>query len=433
MTLSEWVRREAFWGLDAIRGSKIRNHYKDVQNIHENCDDPDVARKHADYLQFILDYAVHYVPYYSKIEPDGSLNSFPVVNKNIIRNNFKAFQSIQFKESGIIKMHTSGSTGTPFTVWHDRNKRDRVYAEMIYLWGKAGYQVGMRYLFLKMQPSLSRLTAWARNVLLYSALNQDEEKLEDIRQLLKADLKVQMILCYPSILGNLASYLTACGDTPEMFNIKTIIGFGESFPEKAQLRLKGIFDCNVVSLYSNQENGMLALECAGNKEFHINSASYHIELLKNESNDPVAVGEPGRIVVTDLFNHAMPLIRYDTGDIGVWKKEADCDWKSQVFSSVDGQKTDFIFDTRGKRLSPHIVSIILEPFDRLLQFQFIQEDAKKYLLKLNDAGDREADASIVLAFKNLLGEDAVVVIEHVHEIPVLSSGKRKEVVCNYQK
>jgi phenylacetate-CoA ligase len=152
-----------------------------------------------------------------------------------------------------------------------------------------------------------------------------------------------------------------------------------------------------------------------------------------DSDDPVSVGEHGRVVVTDLFNHAMPLIRYDTGDVGVLKEEAECGWYSQVFSCIEGQKIDMIFDTNGNEKSPHKISVILEPFNKLLQYQFVQEGAKRYVLKLNGAEGHYKDAAFVDLLKEFLGKDAEIVIEHVHEVPVLASGKRKEVECNYKR
>jgi phenylacetate-CoA ligase len=333
-------------------------------------------------------------------------------------------------------MHTSGSTGTPFVVRQDKNKRNRVYAEMMYFWGKAGYQIGMKYVFFRIWTSLTRkskLLAWARNILMYDIVRLDEENLEEIRNILKSDRKIRMLLGYASTFENLANYLLTCGDTPHMYNVSSIISFGEYLPEITREKLKNIFNCNIVSLYSNQENGMLAQGCVENKEFHVNSASYHIELLKLDSDDLVSVGELGRIVVTDLFNHAMPLIRYDTGDIGIWKIEAECGWYSQVLSHIQGGTADLIFDTKGNEISSGLIYILMWPFNKLLQFQFVQEGAKQYTLKLNGSEGHYDDAAFVDMLKESLGKDAEIVIEHVHEIPVLASGKRKCVACNYVK
>jgi phenylacetate-CoA ligase len=330
-------------------------------------------------------------------------------------------------------MSTSGSTGAPFVVRQDKNKRSRVYAEMMYFWGKAGYQVGMKYVFFRISNPFNLLTAWARNVLVLDDRRHDEESFEKFRQILKSDRKIRMLLSLPSTLDDLVNYLLACGDTLKRNNIFTIICYGEALSKTTREKLKKVFMYNIVSLYSNQEFGMLALECVENKEFHLNSASYHVELLKMDSDDPVSVGEPGRIVVTDLFNHAMLLIRYDTGDIAVWKKEAECGWYSQVISSVQGQMIDIIFDTQGNKKSPHAISVLMSPFDKLLQYQFVQEGAKQYVLKLNGSEGYYDDATFVDLLKEFLGKDAEIVIEHVNEIPVLESGKRKEVVNNYRK
>ncbi len=400
----------------------------------ENGQDLMVSKKPEEYLHGIMRYAVENVGFYKEFKSLDSVRSFPVINKNIIRDNYDAFQSLKFQGSSVMNLHTSGSTGTPFVVRQDKNKRSRVLAEMIYFWGKAGYQIGIRYVFLRLRTSMDKRIAWARNVRMWDIQEQDEENLEELRSLLQSDHKIKFLLGFPSALENLANYLLTFGYYPKMDNIHTIIGFGEAFPKRAQEKLKTIFmKCNVVSLYSNTENGMLALECVENKEFHVNSASYFIELLKLDSDDPVNVGEPGRIVVTDLFNHAMPLIRYDTGDVAIRKEDPECGWHSQVLSSIEGQKVDLIFDTLGNQKSPHNISFLLEPFDRLLQYQFVQEGAKSYTLKLNGSEGKYDDMVFVDLLKNFLGQDAEILIEHVHEIPVLASGKRKEVVNNYIK
>jgi phenylacetate-CoA ligase len=428
---NEWIRRQVFWTLDFVQGSKIRTHYQDIKFMLENTEDPVVVKKHEDYLLKILKYASENIPYYQQLRDLQTLTSFPVVNKNIIRDHYEAFLSSQYSKGKFIIKQTSGSTGTPFSVRHNNDKRDRVYAEMIYLWGKAGYRIGMKYVFFRVRYSYNKLTALVRNVVVLGIGSQDQENFEKIRVRLKNDHKIGMILSYPSTLDNLANYLLRCGDTPDMFNFKTIIGYGEAFPEVTRKKLQKIFNSTIVSIYSNEENGQMAIECVENKEFHINSASYHIELLDINKDEPVQEGEVGRIVVTDLFNYAMPLIRYDTGDLAVWKKVPDCGWTTPVFTSTQGQRTDLIFDTQGKAKSPHNISVLMSPFDKLLQYQFIQQDARQYVLKLNGARKYYDDAKFESLIKKLLGEDSEVIIEHVDEIPVLASGKRKEVICNY--
>ncbi len=428
--LSEWIRSASYWTLDFLRGSSVKKHYEDIKSIIEKNEVTSQKKN----LNNILDYASTNVKFYKPYSDYTSLNDFPVINKNVMKEHYDDFQSPEFLQSNVTNMHTSGSTGTPFVVRQNADKRNRCLAEMMYFWGKAGYRIGMKYVYFRIWTSInkkSKISAFSRNVVMCNVLSNDKEKLEEIRQMLKSDRKIKMLLGYASTFENLANYLIECKDTPEMFNVKTIITISELLPETTREKLKLVFGCPVVSHYSNSENGVIAQECIEGKEFHVNIASFKVEILNFDNDDPVPIGEPGRIVITDLFNRAMPIIRYDTGDIGVQRKEAGCAWSSLVLSSVQGRKVDFIFDTKGTKLSPHTVTNYMWGFDKIRQFQFIQEDVKEYTLKLNGAKDYYNDEDFIVTFKGFLGQDAVITIEHVTEIPVLASGKFKYTVCKY--
>lgn len=431
--LSEWMRRSGFWMLDFLKGSKVRKHLINIEFIMENIDDPRIRKMQDNYLQQMLIYAKERVPLYKGVN-GTDLKSFPIVNKTIIKENYKDFQSIDFRDKKVVDLHTSGSTGTPFVVRQDPNKRNRVFAEMIYFWEKAGFKIGMKYIFFRIWTDVNRkskMTAWARNIVMYDILRLDKENLESVRETLKADKRIKMLISYASTFDNIATYLHNLGDMPEMFSIKTILSSSEVLQRSTREKLKLVFGCNVVSLYSNQENGTLAQECIENTEFHLNTASYYFEFLKLDKDEPAELNEPARIVVTDLFNHAMPLIRYDTGDMALLKENCECGWNTKAVKAILGRVMDCIYDTSGRVISPITVTNYMWPFDKLLQFQFVQNDEKEYILKLNDAKDIYEDNEFIKLFKELLGNDAIINIEHVNEIPVLNSGKRKHVVCKY--
>ena len=431
---SEWARRTGFWMLDFLRGSNVRRHLRDIEFIMENIDSATVRGKQHDYLSNIISYTKDQVPFYKGIA-GTALDSFPTVDKNIIKQHYDSFQSLEFRDQKMIDLHTSGSTGTPFVVRQDPNKRNRVYAEMMYFWGKAGYQIGMKYVFFRVWTDINRkgkISAWARNLVMHDILSLDQDSLETVRQMLKTDDKIEMLLSYASTFDNLAHHLYDLGDTPEMFSIKTILSSSEVLQEATREKLKSVFGCNVVSLYSNQENGTLAQECIDNTEFHLNTASYYFEFLKLDKDAPAALDEPARIVVTDLFNRAMPLIRYDTGDIATLTDQCLCGWKTKAVKHIHGRAMDCIYDTQGRMISPVTITNYMWPFDKLLQFQFIQEGRRHYSLRLNGATEFYTDEEFINLFKGLLGREAIITIEHVNEIPVLSSGKSKHVVCHYK-
>jgi phenylacetate-CoA ligase len=181
------------------------------------------------------------------------------------------------------------------------------------------------------------------------------------------------------------------------------------------------------------ENGFIAQQCIEeNNEYHINTASFHIELLAMDEDNPAQPGEMGRVVITDLFNYAMPLIRYDTGDIATMQTDSSCSLKTPVFKSIEGRRMDFIYSSAGHLLSPGVITNTMWKYP-VRQFQFIQQSEKEYCMKLNPNKQGRPDEKKLLSeLKNYLGQDAVISFDYVDEIPVLASGKRKKIVNNYR-
>ena len=135
-------------------------------------------------------------------------------------------------------------------------------------------------------------------------------------------------------------------------------------------------------------------------------------------------------MITDLFNYAFPMIRYDTGDLGIMDVESENEFP--VLREIYGRIRDCVYATDGALISPTKTSVMMWQAKGVRQWQFIQQSRKEYLLKINSAED--VDRKYLKArFQNLMGADAVIRIEQVEEIPVLSSNKRRAVVCNYQK
>ena len=135
-----------------------------------------------------------------------------------------------------------------------------------------------------------------------------------------------------------------------MNNTKAVIAQAEGLSQNTKKGISYYFNTQAVSRYSNNENGIIAQQIAEDNEFIVNEASFFVEILDIDSDTPVPDGTPGRIVITDLFNYCTPLIRYDTGDIGVLGKKEVMGHSRKVFKSVEGRKLDIIYDTKGSLL-----------------------------------------------------------------------------------
>ena len=215
--------------------------------------------------------------------------------------------------------------------------------------------------------------------------------------------------------------------SPEV-RIRSVITMSEGLNDYTKLAGEKYFKCPVLSRYSNIENGILAQQTLSDPvNFMINRASYWIEILHPETNAPLPLGSLGKIVVTDFYNEVMPLIRYDTGDLGVIVKKRMDGMDCLVLSKIEGRKLDQIFNTKGELISSYIVYKNMWKYTEIEQYQLIQKTRAKYVFKIC-ASEFRREAQLVQEFKEYLGDDADFEIQYVKEIPLLASGKRKKVV-----
>lgn len=421
------ARRAGFWALDLVRGGEIRRNYKDIKRRLTETD------INTEQLQKLLNHAVQNTAFYADKDP-SDINSFDIIDKNIIKGRWDDLHAQNYIGKPLHYMSTSGSTGTPFTMEWDMGKRKRQLADLIYLNEIVGQKLGQRYVYFRVwndDNRKSKIELFLQNLLAINILHIDDTVLENIRQRLKRRPYINSCLAYASTYELLGRYIHSKGDTPDMFPMKTLVSGSEVLSMEMKDLLKKTFGCRIIDRYSNEENGFLAQTGDMSDMFNVNIASFMIEILKPDSDEPAEPGELGRIVITDLYSFAIPLIRYDTGDMAVLAEVKD-GWATTL-KTIQGRKLDVIYDTKGGRLTPHTLSVYMWKYKDLKQYQFIQEDEKRYVCKVNGAEGHYEDEEMISYLKTVFGEDADIKIEHVEGIPVLASGKFSKTVCKYRK
>lgn len=422
------IRYYVFWVLDALKGGKIKSHYEEIKALMQS---DDISEWQKEKINILLKTASQNSKFYSEYESYKSIEECPIINKSIIKDNYDDIVSKKYERAQLHKMSTSGSTGTPFETLQNPEKRRRVLAELIYFNEIVGQNVGDKFIFYRIwtdKNKKSTLDRIKQNLLPIDILYQDDENLKHIIDILLRDKKIKSTLAYASTYDRMLKYLRE-NKVSGKFNVKAMVSSSEILSDNTRDGLEEIIGCRVVNRYSNQENGVLAQSDLLRREMIVNKASYYVEILKLDSDEPADVGEVGRIVVTDLFNFAMPIIRYDTGDLGVVAKRN----KDGIHSieSVQGRRDDVIYDTKGRTLTSHTWGVYMWKYDKLKQYQFIQESQKGYVLKVNGAEGNYTDEEFDATLRSVLGDDADIRIEHVSDIPILASGKFKRTICNY--
>lgn len=427
------LRNAAFWYLDSVRGRPIGEAYQELQELDRMDSRSTEMLNHQQLaLDNLLQHAISTTKFYEDIKA-SSLADFPVVNKNIIRDKQDDFISKKYNKSRLITMTTSGSTGTPFICYQNLAKKQRVNAEVIYYSRKAGYSVGSNLIFLRAiteESHKSRLHQWIQNETLLDISNLDDEHIEKLlNSIEKASREGSMILAYASTYDALRDYFrrkgfSAVGNS----RIHGVVSSSEMLFDDTREAMTEAFRCPCLSRYSNQENGIIGQDDIENNIFILNEAHYIVETLMMDADGPTREGEVGRIVITDLYNYAMPMIRYDTGDIGSISYVERNGIQKKAITNFGGRKVDVVFDCHGKRLSPHSITNRFWSFPEIRQFQFIQESKTQYTVKISVRDEFRQQTEMREMLLQLLGDEADIKIEVDDEIPVLSSGKRKYIV-----
>ncbi len=431
MSFGGYVRRTVFWTKDRIfYKSNIRRQYTDIKEILENYNYG--VSKVDIYIDNLLNHATGTTEFYSEYK-GKPFSKFPIMNKSIYNEQYDAFISNWSKDKKLHTMSTSGSTGTPFTVLQNSSKRNRVLAELKLFGEYCGYKSHEKMVFLRVlseKTRKSKITDWFENIyrIDISALNKN--RLRKINSFI-INKNIEAIISYGSTFDHLVSYIKNGGYNPDDYKVKIIIAGGEAIDIRTRKKLKVTFGdkCNVVSRYSNQEMGILGQDSNISSGFELNHGSYFFECLKIGCDEPAKEGEVGRIVITDLFNYAFPLIRYDTGDTGIMECN-DNRWPK--IKEIYGKQRDLIYNTKGEPVSPAIMSVYMWGLKGIKQWQFIQEKKDEYCLKLNGAPDCNIETAME-ELKRVLGDNARINISYVNEIPVLSSNKRRYTVCNLKQ
>lgn len=427
------LRSTPFWILDAVKAREIRNAYESLKAFDATGSKSPKLLEHQEFaLQELLHHAATTTKFYREFGK-CALSDYPIINKGIIREKQDDFMSNEYDRKDLFIMTTSGSTGTPFVCYQDTRKKKSVIAEVIYYSEKAGYMVGSNLIYLRVitkENYKSKLKQLIYNETLLDISNLDDQRIAILlSRLKKASHAGSMMLAYASTYDALAEFfkrkgvsgITGC-------NINGIVSSSELLIDQTRDVLEKAFNCRCFSRYSNQENGVIGQDDVENNTFILNETHYLTEILKMDVDELAQEGEVGRIVITDLYNYAMPMIRYDTGDVGSIKFIERGGINKKAISNFGGRKVDVVFDSLGNRLSPHLVTNNLWSFPELRQFQFIQVNKAVYKIKINTRGEFGRKDELRSLMHKLLGPNAAITIEVVDEIPVLASGKRKYIV-----
>jgi phenylacetate-CoA ligase len=229
------------------------------------------------------------------------------------------------------------------------------------------------------------------------------------------------LYAYPEYLVEVLNVLEREGR--KLPSLRKIFTGSEVLEDAVRRRVRSLLGVEIADGYGTTE-GFIAWQCPTGS-YHVNAEHMMVEILDDDGH-PVGPGEMGRVVVTTLENHLMPLVRYEIGDYTIASRGGcQCGRTLPTIERVIGRGLNLFRVADGRLLSPWTFVEVLRDSRLFRQFQIIQEALDRYTL--NFAADTpltpEAREHFHTAFSKLVGTDITLSFEKFAEIPRTSGRK----------
>lgn len=425
--------------------SNVRKYYDLMQQ--SQWESPSLIRTmQAMRLRALINHAIAHVPYYRRlftsVGPGADifevLRALPLLDKKTIREHIDYdLMSDNHDPKKILKITTSGSTGEPFVMYADQHQLEMRWAANMRAIEWTGYRFGDRQARLwhqtigmsKSQIFRERMDALFNRRMFIPAYEMTDENLPSTMARM-AKFKPALIDGYAESFNFLAHYFKR--NSLVGFQPKGIISSAQVLTSSSRQSIEDAFGCRVFDKYGAREFSGIAYE-ATQKGVHLVSAeNYIVEILKDGRR--ALPGELGEVVITDLNNYCMPLIRYRIGDLAVATDPRDanpCGRGLPTIGRIEGRAQAIIKGTNGRYLPGTFFMHYFKDYEGIRQFQVIQEQEGKLHIKIVMARMMDPMRSIAASLAGLpqyIGQDMGLTWEFVDFIPLGRTGKHQATI-----
>ena len=228
------------------------------------------------------------------------------------------------------------------------------------------------------------------------------------------------LLGLPEYLRDLGRYILRSGRS--LPGIQVIRPIGANLPASWKGPIEKAFGGVLREHYGSRELGPMAFDCSYRQGMHIFSDVHLIEVVRNGY--PVGEGEVGQVLVTDLHNLSMPIIRYQIGDLATITHEPCRCGRNTPRISMQGRIDDALVLDSGKTITAEAVSNFMDRLPDVVDFQLEEKTETTLQLRVVAGEGREPEpANISSKLQAFLGDSHAVTTKIVTSIRPESSGK----------
>ena len=361
-----------------------------------------------------------------------SLDGLPLVDKPILGSIPGHFPLPEYRGK-TFRIQTSGSTGKPTIFFRSVEQESWFWALRLRMWEWAGVRLGAPYMAI----NLNRRLAWKKRLqdkffrCTYLSYNTDTQDSARIVRHLESG-KIHHINAFSSTLLALARHMQE-NQIPNP-GVEVITATGDNLVPTHRELIESTFGIGVNDYFGAGGEGMhLGSQCRERGGYHLHLENSIIEVITEGR--PARAGEVGELVVTQLDNRAMPLVRYRLGDL-VTTCETDegcaCGRAHPMVKEINGRATDMIKAPNGATLLPQFFFIgAFKMLENVSRYQVVQEQLERATIKLvaEPGCDRKrCEASLLEEMNRATSGSLAIDFAWVDEIPLSGIGKPRAVV-----
>jgi len=413
--------------IDTIRGRGIGDKVLQL-DANQRLSAEEVGKYKEKKLKALIQHAIETVPYYrKKYGPYRSgirITDIEPVVKSEVQQDPKEFVSDAFSLARLRHAKTSGSTGKPLMFYYDDNLRawNRAATARSFSWW--GVKYGARSLRVWgmpiSKPAVVRMhmTYLLNNIICKNVFKLSELDVTKFVSVLKC-WKPMYAYGYTSGIYEMAKTVLRAGLSKNLRGMVLTVTTSEMLHDHQRHAIKQGFGCDVAQEYGVGEVGIVGFECPQGS-LHVNDDLMHLETDKW-----------GVALVTSLVNTAMPLMRYNTGDIVELRKSpCACGLPFAVIHSLKGRYSDLI-DFKGKVIHSEVFDyiareLVAKDYQAIENFRVIRRHDDELLFEVVPGRDFNEDVvvgKINSMAKQAINSDIKVSVSVVKTITRTDAGK----------
>jgi len=397
-------------------------------------------------LRKLIAHAATNVPFYrtllaergidpASIQTADDLDVLPILEKQTARDSAAALVDERLDKATLVKVNTSGTTGTPLDLYRTVAQEAAAFAyadarhhDVAGVWRRHHRCVSLGG-HLVAAPSRTRPPFWVHNrpwkQLYMSSYHLAPAYLDAYVDAIRA-FQPAFIEGYPSSVYAIAHHIVA-NDLPPV-PMRAAFTTAENVFDHQREAIARAFDCRTFSQYGCGEQVIFAAECEAGS-MHL-SPEVGIVQVVGADDRPVPPGEQGDLICTGLINHAQPFIRYRLGDLGALAPgTCPCGRHLPLLAHVEGRIDAVLITRDGRRIGR--LDPVFKGAEGVAEAQIVQDDVDRFRIRIVPGkGYTDDDGRVLMRNLSQRTGPADIRVELVDRIERTKAGKFLAVVCN---